>query len=63
MMPTKMTIYAPKIFEQIRQLNNIKKINFQKSLNLIKNLNQIKEMTNSNNGGRGGEFFFFSYDH
>ncbi|CAD8111637.1 unnamed protein product [Paramecium sonneborni] len=55
-----MIVYAPAVFQKIRQKDN-KMINHFESFDLIANQNQIKQFKGPD-GGKGGAFFFFSYD-
>ena len=57
---TNMIVYAPEVFEDlIAQDQDM--IELELSLDLEKNYEQIQKASGSD-GGKGGEFFFFSYD-
>jgi hypothetical protein len=53
-------VLAPEIFKEIRCLEG-EKINFEESLSIWKNYKEM-EKAGGADGGRGGEFFFFSHD-
>ncbi|KAM3136445.1 hypothetical protein pb186bvf_011403 [Paramecium bursaria] len=55
-----MSVYSPQIFQLIRKKDNAM-INIEKSLNLIDNYESIMNIIGPD-GGKSGEFFFFSYD-
>ena len=54
-----MKVYTPLVFARLLEAH--KKLDVTKSLNPVKNINQIKKITRST-GGKGGSFFFMSYD-
>ena len=56
----KVTYYSPKLFDELL-IHDIKFINLNTSLAIDPNLEQIKNSSKAD-GGRGGQFFFFSYD-
>ena len=57
---TNMIVYAPEVFEDLIQQDQ-DMIDLEISLDLEKNYDQIQKASGAD-GGRGGEFFFFSYD-
>jgi len=56
----KITYYSPKLFDELL-VNDLKFINLDHSLAIDMNIEQIKNSSKAD-GGRGGQFFFFSYD-
>lgn len=60
MIPMKMRIYAPKIFRILTQRDNIL-VDPIKSLDPLLNEEQLKIFQNPD-GGKSGEFFFFTSD-
>ncbi|KAL4499043.1 hypothetical protein ABPG72_016945 [Tetrahymena utriculariae] len=59
--PIRMTTYSPILFRHIRDLD-IDVIDFSKSLDVMKNQDQLLQAVGQADGGRSGEFFFFTYD-
>ncbi|EGR32350.1 phosphatidylinositol-4-phosphate 5-kinase family protein, putative [Ichthyophthirius multifiliis] len=57
----KMTTHSPMLFRNIRDID-IDILNFQKSLDFSQNKEQIQQAFGQADGGRSGEFFFFTYD-
>ena len=55
-----MTVYAPVVFEKLIMMDN-KILQIERSLELGLNRECINKAT-GNDGGKSGEFFFFSYD-
>ena len=55
---TKCTLYAPKIFHHFVTMDNI---DLEDSFDLIKNNAKIAQFEGPD-GGKSGEFFFFSHD-
>jgi len=56
----KLTVYSPEIFQEIRKMDGMDQ-DLINSLDLGKNFNRILKSAKAQ-GGRGGEFFFFSSD-
>ena len=59
-LPTNMTVYAPEVFEDLIE-HDRDIIDLDASLDLEKNYEQIQKASGAD-GGKGGEFFFFSHD-
>ena len=59
-LPTHMTVYAPEVFEELIEHDG-DMIDLDASLDLEKNYEQIQKASGAD-GGKGGEFFFFSHD-
>ncbi len=56
-----MTYYCPDIFDELIKGEGIKWNNFLISLDLDQNKENITQASGSD-GGKSGEFFFFTYD-
>lgn len=56
-----MTIYCPQVFTYLRR-KDCKMIDLYKSFNLNNNIQRIIEKFGGPDGGKGGEFFYFSDD-
>ncbi|EGR28601.1 kinesin motor domain protein [Ichthyophthirius multifiliis] len=57
---SKMIIYAPVVFRAIQKSDG-DMANIQKSFNLLENYQQLNKQFKGD-GGKGGEFFYFSFD-
>ena len=56
----RITYYSPKLFDEL-MINDISFLNLDSSLAIDRNVEQIKNSSRAD-GGRGGQFFFFSSD-
>lgn len=59
-LPMNMTVYAPEAFEELIERDG-DMIDLDVSLDLERNFEQIQKASGAD-GGKGGEFFFFSFD-
>ena len=58
-----MTVIAPEAFEELRMCDNAGAINLEESFNLTRNEELVRNASvSAADGGKGGEFFFFSFD-